>query len=516
MRQEQDGRYNLQDCVCEARIVCRTDYLLLGGIVAVAAGLLFPLQGRIFDVLLIFSMSLTAAVLMITLSAQGAFQVQSFPLLVVLFTTLRIGLSVACAKLILLGGNAGTIVNFLGRLVAGGHLAFTICVFGVLVALIFMVVLRTVRGISLAGTEYASEIAPFRWLTIDNKLSAGAISDGQALSLRAEVVREASFFSAMRGASKFMLCGAGIELVIIIVNITASLAKGIAVTSSGETTSRAYGNLAVGSGIATQISVLITVLASGYLVRKSFLRPAAAGFGTSYSQPGRIRVTASEVLPPAKKEDEQADPPRRVEATSARSVEAWIWRDVEPASGYERIAELVKSRSSEKAKVLLMGAVFAEELPVTVPVNIAIRLAHGHQRCLLVDLDSERDALAKVFDDKSDSTARSAAGEKATCISNLWIWPASGFGKVNGGYDLLKLKNLITSVAGRYDHLIIYAPNIKPTVRWEQAASSIHLAMLFGKAGHDAADSPLGRLHRVLTDSGCDILRPAQVLVEGV
>jgi hypothetical protein len=427
------------------------------------------------------------------------------------------GLSVACAKLILLRGNAGTIVNFLGRLVAGGNLLFTICVFGLLVALIFMVVLRTVKGISLAGTEYASEIAPFRWLTIDNKLNAGAISDGQALSLRAEVVREASFFSAMRGASKFMLCGAGIELVIIIVSITASLAMGIAVTSSGQTTSRAYGTLAVGSGIATQISVLVTALASGYLVRKSFIRPVIGegSFGISYGKNNRIRVTANELIsaPGAATGFERTIIPG--DSTYQQSL--WTWQDIEPDSGYGPIAELVRSKSTEETKALLMGAGCAEELPVTVPVNIAIRLAQQHQRCLLVDLDSERDAVAQVFDDGGrDHGIQGEVCEIPTCISNLWICPASSLFKGEQDHGLLKLNDLLTDLKGRYDQLIVYAPNIGSVAEWEDVTEGIDLAMLFGNKESEVRGSALGRSYRLLSDSGCEVLRPFEVLVDAV
>ncbi|MHC4498200.1 MAG: FHIPEP family type III secretion protein, partial [Planctomycetota bacterium] len=107
---KRDAKYKKLETERGPRGFYRTDFLFAAGSIAVIAGLFFPLRAHVLDVFLVFGTSLTAAVLVIALSAQGALQVQSFPLLIVLVTTLRMALCVACAKLILLHGNAGTIV----------------------------------------------------------------------------------------------------------------------------------------------------------------------------------------------------------------------------------------------------------------------------------------------------------------------------------------------------------------------------------------------------------------------
>jgi len=133
---------------------------------------------------------------------------------------------------------------------------------------------------------------------------------------------------------------------------------------------------------------------------------------------------------------------------------------------YEAIAELIESKSGAQAKTILMAADSVAELPVTIPVNIAMRLAQKQRRCLLIDLDLQRDAISKVFDIDSGKTADRAhtdvfSGEIPSCVRNLWVWPASNFGKTEGCQSAINIKELIANLESRYDHLIIYAPNIK-------------------------------------------------------
>ena len=112
------------------------------GIIAVVAGFLFPMSGRILDVLLIFSVSLVAAVLIISLSARGALEASGFPLLLVLAAALRITLGVASMKLIISQGQAGTIIGVLGGFIVGNSCVFAILLFGILTAVIFWVICK--------------------------------------------------------------------------------------------------------------------------------------------------------------------------------------------------------------------------------------------------------------------------------------------------------------------------------------------------------------------------------------
>jgi hypothetical protein len=129
-------------------IIGRTGFLFIAGAIAIIAGLLFPLSAYVLDVLLIFSMSLTMALLIITFSGRGALEVSGFPLLIVLVTMLRMALSVACSRLILSQGNAGTIIGLCGSIFVINNMMLAVLIFGILMMVSFGTICKAVKGIS--------------------------------------------------------------------------------------------------------------------------------------------------------------------------------------------------------------------------------------------------------------------------------------------------------------------------------------------------------------------------------
>ena len=521
-------------------IVGRSDFLFMAGAIAVVVGLLFPLSAHILDVLLIFSVSLTAAVLIITFSAREALQVQGFPLLTVLATALRMALSVACAKLILLQGNAGTIINLLGTVFVRNNCVLAILIFGTLTIVIFGAICKAVKSISLASTEFTSDIVPIRQTSINSDLNAGIIDKSQALNLRERITREVRFFVAMAGAARFILCAAAIELAIVIVNITASIAMGVAASTSGGISVKTYAILAVGAGMITQITALLVAVASVYLVRKSSV--SAADSESTEEAIKTIKVSSSEVASSRITESQYSSTVTPIQAEMiAKDVEwldesrcigsgneddnsgLWVCREIADSDCYEPVVELIESKSREQVKTILMAAESAKELPVTVPVNIAIRLAQKGHKCLLIDLDLERSAISKVFDADSGNLGDNVQGktiakETPTCISNLWVWPAGNFGKADGNCDTINIKEVIVGLESRYDHLIVYAPNINLSADWGRIVGCIQAAMLFGpdRQTQKFESSSLDDFRELLISLGCAVLEPAEVFAMAV
>ncbi|MHC4500515.1 MAG: FHIPEP family type III secretion protein, partial [Planctomycetota bacterium] len=457
----------MRETASEARIVYRADFLVAAGAAAVLAGLLFPLRAHILDVLLIFSICLTAAIVLITFSARSAVQVQSFPLLIVVVTCLRVASGVACAKLLLVYGRAGTLVNVFGELIVGEHLMLTVLVFCLLATITLGVTFRSAKRISRTAAEFASDIVPTRQASLETALGADIISESQARGLETRTGLETGFFAGMNGAATFMLCCVVAEFVIIIVDIVGSLAVGA--STAGRMTLRTQGTLAVGAGAISIISIFTISAAASHLVRKSFISSAADDwFGEfGHCDTERIPVAANEVASAqasassveagtdsghdkamiavdrlarvelrVEPQSAGTDGPTAVadmetyldtftrdaewlkeEQTIARHDESedrglWAWQEIKDDNCYELIAELIENRPTDEARTVLMAAECVDELPVTVPVNAAMRLSHRHQRCLLIDLDWERDAIAKVFDDRGrDHGTRDGACE---------------------------------------------------------------------------------------------------------
>jgi hypothetical protein len=187
---------------------------------------------------------------------------------------------------------------------------------------------------------------------------------------------------------------------------------------------------------------------------------------------------------------------------------------------YDTVAEFIADRSASSGRTTLMAAKSVEWLPVTVPVNISMRLAQTGQKCLLIDLDLERCAISKVFDvdvggykaAKITCVAPDDEANKEICatnINNLWVWPATGFARC----EATSIKQIVASLKKHFDHLIMYAPALSDDT--EEVADCVEMAMLFGPAD-ESDNSSISSLHEVLVGYGCEVLRPPAALAEAV
>jgi flagellar biosynthesis protein FlhA len=119
---------------------------------------------------------------------------------------------------------------------------------------------------------------PGKQMSIDADLNAGLITPDDARTRRHAIEKEADFYGAMDGASKFVKGDAVAALVIIVVNIVGGLTvgvlqKGIDIGAALTT----YTVLTVGDGLVNEISALLISIATGVLVTRS---GSEAGLGT--------------------------------------------------------------------------------------------------------------------------------------------------------------------------------------------------------------------------------------------
>ncbi|MEN8126548.1 MAG: hypothetical protein ABFR90_01960 [Planctomycetota bacterium] len=174
---------------------------------------------------------------------------------------------------------------------------------------------------------------------------------------------------------------------------------------------------------------------------------------------------------------------------------------IQPAKPDENIQSILKTlpKSNGQAQTVLLAASCLNDLPVTVPVNLAIHLS-AQGKCLLIDLDSKRDAMAKVFDIDSETIdIHLKVAPIQTSFENLSIWPARYF-------DLLKqmdLRSLLATANKDYSHILLYAPYLTVLADRKQIASISKQAVVFGK--QDDSDSP-SQLHRLLKTYHCKVL----------
>ncbi len=146
-------------------------------------------------------------------------------------------------------------------------------------------------------------------------------------------------------------------------------------------------------------------------------------------------------------------------------------------------------------KTVLLAASSLESLPINITAKTAIALAGSGKKCLLVDLDTRRNAAAKVFNIRSLPTNKPCP--VPTQFDNLFLWPAAFFAQ----FAQTNLRNLIRSAAGRFDIILLNAPYIDGSPDRRQIASVADCAFVFCKNSTQQA-----RLAGLLKACGCTLM----------
>jgi len=181
--------------------------------------------------------------------------------------------------------------------------------------------------------------------------------------------------------------------------------------------------------------------------------------------------------------------------------------------GRERIAgadyQLITERILQvggKYKSVLFAAAGLNCLPITIPVNVAIQLAEQKKRCLLIDLDLKRDAVAKAFNlaDKTDPKDLRPKPYK-TPFEHLLIWPGHNFTKIKQ----MNIKPLVEAAIEKFDLVLVNAPYIDSSPDRTQIASAANCSIIFTKSTAQAT-----RLAALMQASQCKLIGNIQITTE--
>src|SRR6202000_1023750 len=125
------------------------------------------------------------------------------------------------------------------------------------------------RGAEVSA-RFTLDAMPGKQMAIDADLNAGLITDQEARARRSEIAREADFYGAMDGASKFVKGDAMAAVVITGINLVGGIIVGMLQhhLGFGEATKH-YSLLTVGDGLAAQIPALLICVATGIIVTRS-------------------------------------------------------------------------------------------------------------------------------------------------------------------------------------------------------------------------------------------------------
>ncbi len=254
------------------------------GLVAVLAVLVVPMPPFILDLFLVLAFALSVMLMLTSVYAQKALDFSVFPSLLLVTTLLRLSLNVATTRKILLSGAeegtaaAGEVIKAFGEFVVGGNYAVGIVVFTILVIINFIVITKGAGRVAEVAARFTLDAMPGKQMAIDADLNAGLINEEEARRRRTEIAKEADFYGAMDGASKFVRGDAIAGILIVVVNIVGgiligTIQKGMDIGRAAEV----FTLLTIGDGLITQIPALIVSTAAGIIVTRT-------ASGTNYSQ----------------------------------------------------------------------------------------------------------------------------------------------------------------------------------------------------------------------------------------
>jgi len=167
---------------------------------------------------------------------------------------------------------------------------------------------------------------------------------------------------------------------------------------------------------------------------------------------------------------------------------------------YDIIVRRIK-QAGKKCKSILFASSESAALPVTVPVNTAVGLAKGKRSCLLIDLDLDRDAVARVFElniEENDMQPRAIKTE----FENLWVWPACYFARLKH----MNIKEIAQKALDKFDRVVINAPGLIASCDRRQIISAADAAFICAKGTSDAAE-----LSRLMKELDCRVIGRVQI-----
>lgn len=247
-----------------------TEALLASSIVLILFVMLVPLPPFLLDVLLATNITISLAVLLTAFYASRPLDFAVFPGLLLLTTLFRLSLNVASTRLILSEGKAGALINAFGQFVVAGNYVVGAIIFIVLVVINFVVITKGSGRIAEVAARFTLDALPGKQMAIDADLNAGLIDEDEARRRREEIAREADFYGAMDGASKFVRGDAIAGLVITAVNIIGGFLIGV--FQHGMSAAEAAQNfvlLSIGDGLVSQIPALLISTAAGIIVSRA-------------------------------------------------------------------------------------------------------------------------------------------------------------------------------------------------------------------------------------------------------
>lgn len=232
--------------------------------------MVIPLPTLLLDVLIFINLTLALTIILVAMNNKEPLQFSIFPALLLLTTLFRLALNVSTTRSILTNREAGQMIETFGEFVVSGSAIIGFMVFLILVIIQFLVITKGSERVAEVAARFTLDAMPGKQMSIDADLNAGMITEQEARERRLKIERQADFYGAMDGASKFVKGDAIAAIVITIINILGGLLIGMTVHGMpmGESV-QTFTLLSIGDGLVSQIPALLISTATGIIVTRA-------------------------------------------------------------------------------------------------------------------------------------------------------------------------------------------------------------------------------------------------------
>ena len=248
----------------------RADLIFTGGLFLTVLLLIMPIPAALLDCFLALNIGMSLLVLLAIIYVKDPPEFSSFPTLLLALTLFRLALNISSTRQVLIHGYAGHVIDAFGHFVIQGNYIVGAVVFVILVVINFVVITKGAGRIAEVSARFTLDALPGKQMAIDAELNAGIIDEVTATTRRVKVQKEADFYGAMDGASKFVRGDAIAGIIITLVNVVGGFAIGVfQMGLSLPESLQKFTLLSIGDGLVSQIPALILSVGAGILVTRA-------------------------------------------------------------------------------------------------------------------------------------------------------------------------------------------------------------------------------------------------------
>ena len=247
-----------------------SDIIVAIMVVTIILLMIVPVPLGILDFFLALNISLSLIILVLSMFVREPLEFSVFPSILLVTTLFRLALNIRTTMSILSTGTAGDVIDAFGSFVIGGNAVVGFIIFLIIVLIQFLVITKGSERVSEVAARFTLDAMPGKQMAIDADLNSGLITETDAKTRRKKIQREADFYGAMDGASKFVKGDAIAGIIITVINILAGFILGAMTMELTLLESlQRFTLLTVGDGLVSQIPALMISVATGIIVTRA-------------------------------------------------------------------------------------------------------------------------------------------------------------------------------------------------------------------------------------------------------